>query len=1277
MTSLPRLVLRLLGGFALEYNAQPVELSYEKGRALLAYLALEQGHRHGRKSLAAMFWPDLEQCAALSNLRQVLHDLRKALDIEHTTQPLLQVDREFVRLDLAGRLDVDTAEFLAFSPACAATPSKEHCGPCLGHIANLVAGYRGKFMADFSLPACPDFEEWLLNQRETLHLNALGWLARLSECHAHLGDYDKSLPFALRFLKLAPDSEQGLQRVMRLLVLTGQEDSALVCYTASCSYLQRELGISPSAETQNLAERIRRGELSPVARDELFAHSFVPLAQPCAQRRQVTVFCCELTPVSEEDPDTVLALLSQPQAHCEEIVRGYGGFIVPIHGGSLLAYFGYPLASENAARQAARAALAVSSAVGGGIAIHAGIHAGMVISGGDFQLPDAVGVVSGFAARLRQVAGSGEVIVSTALHEVLNGYFECCSLGRRQLPGSTDMQEIFRLGRETGALSRLGAAIQLTPLVGRTDEIALLLSDWRNACCGKRCIVSLQGEAGMGKSRLVLALKLAIDQEAHAIRELHCCAEFSHSPFHPVSVLFTEWLALGVCDTPAMRFNKLADYVEKHYPKREHDIVPLLAQMLMLPLRDPYRKLTSSPEQQREQMLTLLIDIVDVLAELKPLLLVVEDLHWADPSTIELFQRWVERKSTVPVMAIFTARPGLMPLWRGKLTRSLVLKPLSEAQTAKLIAAVATEIMPEKVEQIVARADGIPLFAEELARQVVVNACAPVPATLQDLLAARLDALGAMKVIAQAAATIGRDFDFDLLSSLLSFDRDTLMRMLRQLCDAGILWRTEAGNWQFRHALFRDAAYLAQTREECQTMHRCIAVALAAAPSSSRPERLAQHWAAAGVVSSAITCWIEAGKLASRQSASQEALNHFRAAMSLLGALPENVDRLSIELELQIGLGSAAVAVQGYASDEGARAYARAIFLAAQSDGEPAMFSAVWGLWASASSRAGYADARQLAEKLLGMSTQSADPLHLQQSHFAYGNTLFWQGEFAAALLHLETVGVLYNPEHHVGHVASFGEDAGVTAEAYRSWVLWFLGFPDQARLASARSVALARQLDHPFSLAYALTFAAILHCRLRDPEVSLALAQETLIVSESHGYKLWQIGASLARGWALTQQGDEAGVEAIRQCIDATRMAMGGVSLVVLEPLVDVCVLLGRQEEALDAIKEASEIARVLGDQHIDAELQRYKGEILLGMPGNHDEQAEKCFQLAIDISRRQLAKTLELRAAIGLARFWLRIGRRTSARHLLQDILNGFSEGLSTADLGDAGALLAMLSA
>lgn len=305
----------------------------------------------------------------------------------------------------------------------------------------------------------------------------------------------------------------------------------------------------------------------------------------------------------------------------------------------------------------------------------------------------------------------------------------------------------------------------------------------------------------------------------------------------------------------------------------------------------------------------------------------------------------------------------------------------------------------------------------------------------------------------------------------------------------------------------------------------------------------------------------------------------------------------------------------------------------------------------------------------------SGDPIHLQQGHFALADTLYWQGEFTAAREHLEQVGALYRPAHHDSHVAEFGEDAGVTGGAYQSWVLWSLGFPDQACQASAQTLALARRHGHPFSLAYAMTFAAILHCRLRQAEPALALARETLALAERHGFSLWQIGATLARGWALAMQNREEGAESIQQCVEATRVAMGGVTLIVLEPLVDASLALGRFDAALDANDEALTIGKALGDRHVEAELHRLKGLGLLGKSDANAAQAEACFHEALAISRRQQAKSLELRAAMSLARLWQKQGKRDDALHLLEAVYRWFSEGFATPDLQEARELLEAL--
>lgn len=1269
------LKLRLLGDFALDCDTRPCKLTSEKGRALLAYLAMEPGRAHPRTFLAAMFWPDLARDAALANLRLVLHNLRQVLNSANPATPPLQVERDTVRLDSKVSLEIDAAEFSCFTPACQETPCPALCIPCIAHMEALASRYAGEFMAGFSLPECPDFEDWLQVQREAMHMHVLVLLARLSDCHERMDAYDKSLPFALRFLELEPWNEEGLRRAMRLFALNGQPAAALSHYEASCRALKRELGVLPSEETNALAERIRQGELSPTTRrrDDLPQSAALPL--PIAERRQVTVLYCELACSGAEDPDEALALLREPQSRCSEIILDHSGHLVQIRGGSLLAYFGYPQAMENAARLAVRAALAVTRASFPGIELRATVHTGVVISG-NLQVPDAIGATSGLVIRLRQMADCGEVAISGATQRLVAGYFECVSLGLRQLPGIPRPLEVFKVSGESGAENRLEAAASLTPLVGRKEEIGTLLDMWQDACRGARRIVMLRGEAGIGKSRLVLSLREALREQDCLVRELRCSPEHRQSPFYPLTALFGVTLAFSPNDDPETRFDKLAEYVEKHYSKNSQDAVPLLAGMLSLPVRTPYRGLTSSPQQQREKLLSILVDRLYSLAAQQPILLVVEDLHWADPSTLELLQLFMARGREAPMLVMLTARPEFQPPWRDGVAHTMTLNALGEAETAALIAAVAPDIPPITVRCIVDRTDGIPLFAEELARNAADNNQLAIPPTLQDLLATRLDGMGEAKIAAQKAATVGREFGFELLKRISGVDEATLARRLHRLQDSGLLQGDARSGFHFRHALIRDAAYQSQTRAEREATHRRIAAELKAAGIDSRPELLAQHWAAGGENEQAVACWIDAGKLASRHSASQEAVMHFRSGLALIGALPDDPERLRLELDLQIGLGAAACAAQGYASAEGADAYARAMALCSRHESGPDMFRAIWGLWASASSRTGYDHALELAQQLLRMARQSGNSVLGQQGHFAVADTLYWQGEFATAREHLERVTALYQPVHHEIHVAEFGEDAGVTGGSYNSWVLWFLGFPDQARQASTQTLALARQLGHPFSLAYALTFAAILHCRLRQPKEALALAQETLNLASSHGFPLWQIGATLSRGWALAMQNQREGVDALRQCVDATRAAMGGVTLVVLEPLADANVSLGHAEAALKVIDEAFSTGSAIGDRHIDAELHRLKGESLLGFNDADETKAEACFGQALAVSRQQQAKSLELRAAMSMARLWKKQGKKKDARRLLEGILNWFTEGFDTPDLKTARQILDSLS-
>lgn len=1266
--------LRLLGPFALVCDGQPSELAYEKGRALLAYLAQDPGRAHPRAALAALFWPDMERATGLANLRLVLHNLRQKLasaDVEHAA---LQISRDAVMLRTDGDLDIDAARFAAPTAACTALPAPAWCDTCVADMEAIAALYRGEFLEGFSLPDCPEFDDWLQAQRESLLQRALARLAVLSDHHSRTGAHQRALPFAQRFLALDPWNEHGLRRVMRLLALSGQQGAALAQHDKWCRVVADELGLRPSDETRALAHSIRSNDPALATRRATDGQQPVPTvpAVSAAQRRQVTVLHCALDVVAEDEHEDALALLAGPQSRCSDIVRAYSGYLVQVHGGSLLAYFGYPHASENAARQAVQAALALSRTAWEGVEARVGIHTGMVISGGAPNVPDAIGATSGLAIRLRQEVGPGGVAISAATQRLVAGYFDCTRLGPRALAGARHPVEVFLVDQESGAQDRLQAAASLTPLVGRAQELGTLMAIWSEAQHGTPRSVLLRGEAGIGKSRIALSLREALQTQPMGLMELRCLPEYSQSPFHPLVALFHTILQFCPADTPPARFARLAAYVTRHYPADNPHVLPLLAKLLSLPLPESYAEPVTAPAEQREQTLQIVFDRLYALAQPHALLLVMEDVHWADPSSLELLSRIVTQKRDGIVMALFTARAGFEPPWPDSACTTLDLAALSVAEAGALVDTLMPGLAPAAVRSIVERADGIPLFVEELAKEMASiaakDALSPerwtIPSTLQDLLAARLDGTGTAKPVAQWAATIGREFGVDLLRTISGLDEVALTHALRQLRDGGLVRATSATAYQFGHALIRDAAYQSQTRAEREGAHKRIAAALQAGGSENRPELLAQHWAAGGANREAAACWAAAGQLASQHCANQEAILHFKAALALLETLPLDAQRIRTELALQIGLGTAYCATQGYTCADGAKAFSRAVALCTAHEGGLDMFVAIWGLWASASLRVDYDHSLELAQQLQRMAEQGGDPIQRQQAQFALGVTHFRRGDITLAYSHFQCVDAQYLPAHQAAHVAAFGEDVGVTNGSYRSAVLWFLGLPEQALAVSAHTLAYARQLGHPFSLAYALTFAMFLHCHLRQPQAVLALADETQILVDKHGFALWKVGAMLCRGWAQAQLGQPDGVALMQHCVDATHLAMGTVEAVAMVPLADAYVARGHFDAALAVIAQALATAGAKGDHHQDAELYRLQGEALWGKSPTHAATAKALFAQALAISQQQNAQSLELRAAMSLARLCQAQGAPDEARAVLDATCTKLTEGFGTAD-------------
>ena len=1224
----PAPCLRLFGGFTLDRPGLSGDgLSYEKARALLAYVAVESDTAHPRRALATLFWPDHAPTAALANLRLVLLNLRQTLDAAGL--PLLLIDREAVRFDPAELPRVDTAR-LSVALARAGIPASQVVDEAmLQELETAALLYRGEFLAGFSLHECPDFEAWLQLRREAWHRDALSLFERIAASHEARQNHVAALEYAVRCLDLAPWNEEAHRRVMRLLALNGQPGGALAQYENCCRILQGELGVRPGESTRQLAEQIGKGAMTRDLAPQPLPQPVKTLALP-TELRQVTVLYGELAVLGGGDPEDTVALLYPAHADWCDIVRKHGGHVVPTYSGGLLAYFGYPQAAEHAARNALLAALEIARDKRPGVAFRAGVHTGMVVSGGTQAVPDVIGNTTAVAIRLRLLVDAGQVAVSRDASRLATGYFEFAEVGTHRLSGIAQPVEVSRLIGAGSAQDRLDAVL-LAPMTGRNAELEDLHALWRDALLGRGHVLLIKGEAGIGKSRLLHEFKTRLAGQQVAVRELRCQAEFSGSPFHPVLTLFESILGFVDGEGTAAKFARLAEYLKMRYPSIAAEMTPLLASFMSLPVCAPFVEVALPLPARREAEFSLLLRLLKSLAEQSPVLLLVEDLHWADPSTLELLKNMIEGETAFPMLAVFTARLEFEPRWRKDLVATRVLTGLSREEIGAIIRSLAPELPPDVALRLVERADGIPLFAEELARLASEEKGDEIPATLRDLLAARLDATGEAKYTAQLAATIGRSFSLDLLSQVSPLAPQAVMRALHALEAAGLVETGDGVTYHFRHALFRDTAYQSQTRAVRKAAHMKIAQLLQACGGrdvGSRPELIAQHLAAGENYEQAVVNWLRAGSQASQRAANAEAVMLYRSGLSLLDRLEGSAEKLQLEFDLLNGLGLALSAIEGYASADASEAHARALALCERHAGSPDMFRALWGLWASASSRSGYELALDLARQLLRMAEEGEDPVHVQQAHFALGNTQFWRGEFTDAKGHLETVIDMHHAAYHARHVADFGEDVRITSGAYLGWVLDSLGQSEPARRASAEAVALARRAHHPFSLAYALTFAALLQCRLRRPEEALLLAEETRRLAESHGFHLWRIGAGIAAGWARVQQGEVAGVADIRRCVEETRMAMGGVSLVVLTPLADALAGLGHHREALSTIEEALQIGEALGDHHADAELLCLKGDALLAQAVKNVASAIACFKQAIAIASLQQAAALETRA-------------------------------------------------
>jgi predicted ATPase/class 3 adenylate cyclase len=1044
---------------------------------------------------------------------------------------------------------------------------------------------------------------------------------------------------------------------------------------------------------------------------------------PEAERRQLTVMFCDLVEstalAARLDPEDYREVMRAYQQTCAAVIQRFDATIGQYLGDGLLVYFGYPEAHEDDTQRAVRAGLGIIDAIGLlharlerdkdiRLAVRVGIHTGLVVVGkigaGVRQEQLALGDTPNIAARLQGLAAPDTVVVSPVTYGLVHGFFTCQTLGAQTLKGLPQPLTVYRVLQESGAQSRLAVAAMrgLTPLVGREQEVGLLLGRWAQAKDGMGQVVLLSGEAGIGKSRLAQALEERVGSDGYTRIEFRCSPYYTNNALYPVIEHIERLLRWHRDDGPEAKLDKL-EQVLRAYRLPLTEVMPLLAALLSLPHPTRYAPLSVSPQRQRQQTQEALVAWLLVEAERQPVLAVWEDLHWADPSSLEFLGLLIDQAPTARLLTLLTYRLEFRPPWAPRshvtqLTLTRFTRPQVEAMVERLTGGKA--LPPEVLQQIVAKTDGVPLFVEELSKAVLESGVlkeaddhyeltAPLPAlaiptTLQDSLMARLDRLVTAKGMAQLGATIGRHFPYDLLHAVAHLDDATLQRELGRLVEAELLYKRGVApqtTYIFKHALIQEAAYQSLLKRTRQHYHRQIAQMMEERfPESAeaQPELLAHHYTKAGLSMPAMLYWQRAGERAVRRSANLEAISHLTKGLEVLRTLPDTPERSLQELTLQRILGVPLLATKDFAAAEVEHVYARARALCQQVGDTSQIFPVLFGLWGFYEVRGDLQTARELAEQLLALAEREQDPALLLQGHRALGDTLVWLGQFVLARTHLEQGIALYNPQQHRAHAALYGQDPDMGCRSYVARALWMLGYPDQALQKSYEALSLAQELGHPFSLAFALTFVAVLHRFRREVRAAQEQAGALITLASEQGFPFWLAAGTGLEGWVMAAQG--RGMEGIAK-IHQSMAALQATGAKLARPwhhalLAEAYMNEGQAKQGLNLLTEALATVHETGERFFEAELYRLKGELVLAHSAEDRLEAESCFHQAIAVARHQQAKSLELRAAMSLSRLWQRQGKQTEARKLLAEIYGWFTEGFDTADLQEARALLEELS-
>ncbi|HSA80013.1 MAG TPA: adenylate/guanylate cyclase domain-containing protein [Geminicoccaceae bacterium] len=1015
-----------------------------------------------------------------------------------------------------------------------------------------------------------------------------------------------------------------------------------------------------------------------------------------AERRQLTVLFCDLVGSTELsarlDPEDMREVMRAYQDACAGEITRFEGHVAKFLGDGVLAYFGWPQAHEDEAERAVQAALALIQAIprlatpaGEPLAARVGIATGLVVVGdliGEQSSEEqaVVGDTPNLAARLQALAAPNQVVIADATAALVGGTFEFEDLGPQAVKGLDAPVAVSRVTGERPAASRFEARAgpAPAPMVGRDQELALLLERWAQAKSGEGQGVLLIGEAGIGKSRIVRALLDAIADEPHTRIRYQCSPYHTDSALWPVIQQLTHAAGLADDDSTEARLDKLEALLAQG---DGHAAAPLIADLLGIDAAARYGKLDLTPQAQRARTLEALGTQLLGLAARQSTLLVLEDAHWIDPSTLELVGASLDRVADHRVLMLITSRPDNQPeLAAHPHVTRLTLNRLSRTVVEAIVARLGGSHLPaDTIATIIARTDGVPLFVEELTKSILETGDTRIPASLHDSLMARLDRLPEVKELAQLAACIGRMFNFSLLAAVAQRPDDQLQASLDKLAAAELIFRRGAppnATYSFKHALVRDAAYESLLRSKRQQLHARIAACLEerfAETVAAVPEVLAHHHGAAGETEAAFGYWFEAGRRAAERSANQEAIEHLTKARSALDTLPAGPARDRRELDVLTILGPAVLATQGFAAAEAEPIYLRVRELGRAVGDREQDIAALQALRTLYQVRGRLDDARIQAEELLDLGRQDGAEIYRFEGHRALGTIEVYRGRLRSARDHLERALVLYDPARLTSFARLPHGHPGVIALSFLASTLDLLGFPDQAKKRRHEASRLAKDLVHPFSLAQTLAISLVVSlvpCR-RVHAVDDA-ANELLAVSLEQGFEGWRILALGAVGWARAVQSEAAGgvADLRRSLTSAKATSMVQFELQQLVQLAEALGCTGEALEGLSLLGRQRRLAAETGLRHYDVMARRVEAELRLKL--GEPAAAESCLRDALEIARRQGAKALELLTANRLARLWQDQGDTSAGRDLLAPIYGWFTEGFDTPDLIEAKALL-----